>query len=141
MGPLRRALMLVVPAALVSTALAAEPTVLVLLANASDDAGAMARRVVAKLDWPNFECIVVINNTPEANLWRPIEEHQPFYIKLTAGALHGYSGQYQGKIPLNSSGVAPAIIPSVGYCVGRYCGEFALLGLNAALLTIGMTIP
>jgi cellulose synthase/poly-beta-1,6-N-acetylglucosamine synthase-like glycosyltransferase len=30
---------------------------------------------VAKLDWPNFECIVVINNTPEANLWRPIEEH------------------------------------------------------------------
>jgi hypothetical protein len=73
--------------------------------------------------------------------WRPIEEHQPFYIKLTAGALHGYSGQYQGKIPLNGSGVAPAIIPSVGYCVGRVCGEFALLGLNASLFTIGMTIP
>jgi cellulose synthase/poly-beta-1,6-N-acetylglucosamine synthase-like glycosyltransferase/exo-beta-1,3-glucanase (GH17 family) len=30
---------------------------------------------VAKLDWPNFECIVVINNTPEASYWRPIEEH------------------------------------------------------------------
>jgi hypothetical protein len=29
---------------------------------------------VAKLDWPNFECIGS-SNTPEANLWRPIEEH------------------------------------------------------------------
>lgn len=30
---------------------------------------------VAKLDWPNFECVVVINNTPDASYWRPIEEH------------------------------------------------------------------
>jgi hypothetical protein len=75
-------------------------------------------------------------------VWRPIESAQPFYVKLTAGPLHGYSGQYQDKVPLNSSGVAPAIIPSIGYCVmKRYCGEFALLGTNAALLTIGMTVP
>jgi hypothetical protein len=73
--------------------------------------------------------------------WRPIEDHQPFYVKLTAGPLHGYSGQFRDKIPLNSSGVAPAIIPGVGYCVKRYCGEFVMLGANAALLTIGMTIP
>jgi len=74
-------------------------------------------------------------------LWRPIEEHQPFYVKLSAGPLHGYSGQYQDKVPLNSSGVAPAIIPSMGYCVKRYCAEFVLLGTNAALLTIGMSVP
>lgn len=73
--------------------------------------------------------------------WRPIADHQPFYVKLTAGPLHGYSGEYQNKVPFNSSGVAPAIIPSVGYCVQRYCGEFVLLGTNAALLTIGMSIP
>jgi exo-beta-1,3-glucanase (GH17 family)/cellulose synthase/poly-beta-1,6-N-acetylglucosamine synthase-like glycosyltransferase len=30
---------------------------------------------VAKLDWPNFECVVVVNNTPDAALWRPVEEH------------------------------------------------------------------
>lgn len=30
---------------------------------------------VARLDWPNLECIVVINNTPDASDWRPIEEH------------------------------------------------------------------
>ena len=74
-------------------------------------------------------------------VWRPIESEQPFYVKLTAGPLHGYSGQYQDKIPYNSSGVAPAIIPGIGYCVKRYCGEFVLLGTNAALFTIGMTIP
>ena len=30
---------------------------------------------VARLDYPNFECILVINNTPDPALWRPIEEH------------------------------------------------------------------
>jgi hypothetical protein len=75
-------------------------------------------------------------------VWRPIEEHQPFYVKLTAGPLHGYTGQYQNKVPFNHDGWAPAIIPGVGYCVmKRYCGEFVLLGTNAALFTIGMTVP
>ncbi|HTT48051.1 MAG TPA: glycosyltransferase [Pseudolabrys sp.] len=30
---------------------------------------------VAGLDYPNFECVVVINNTPDPALWRPIEDH------------------------------------------------------------------
>ncbi|HTV28980.1 MAG TPA: glycosyltransferase [Xanthobacteraceae bacterium] len=30
---------------------------------------------VAKLDYPNLECILVINNTPDPALWRPVEEH------------------------------------------------------------------
>jgi exo-beta-1,3-glucanase (GH17 family)/cellulose synthase/poly-beta-1,6-N-acetylglucosamine synthase-like glycosyltransferase len=30
---------------------------------------------VARLEYPNFECIVVINNTPDPAYWRPIEEH------------------------------------------------------------------
>ncbi len=30
---------------------------------------------VAKLDWPNFECVVVINNTPDPAMWEPIEDH------------------------------------------------------------------
>ena len=30
---------------------------------------------VARLDYPNFECVVVINNTPDPTFWRPIEEH------------------------------------------------------------------
>jgi cellulose synthase/poly-beta-1,6-N-acetylglucosamine synthase-like glycosyltransferase/exo-beta-1,3-glucanase (GH17 family) len=30
---------------------------------------------VARLDYPNFECVVVINNTPDPAYWRPVEEH------------------------------------------------------------------
>ncbi len=30
---------------------------------------------VSRLDYPNFECVIVINNTPDQTLWRPIEEH------------------------------------------------------------------
>jgi exo-beta-1,3-glucanase (GH17 family)/cellulose synthase/poly-beta-1,6-N-acetylglucosamine synthase-like glycosyltransferase len=30
---------------------------------------------VARLDYPNLECVLVINNTPEPELWRPLEEH------------------------------------------------------------------
>ena len=30
---------------------------------------------ITKLAWSNFECIVVINNTPDPELWMPIEEH------------------------------------------------------------------
>ena len=28
---------------------------------------------VARLDYPNFECVVVINNTPDPAFWQPIE--------------------------------------------------------------------
>ena len=30
---------------------------------------------VARLDYQNYECIVVINNTPDPGLWLPVEEH------------------------------------------------------------------
>jgi cellulose synthase/poly-beta-1,6-N-acetylglucosamine synthase-like glycosyltransferase/exo-beta-1,3-glucanase (GH17 family) len=30
---------------------------------------------IASLEYPNFECIVVINNTPDPALWRPVEDH------------------------------------------------------------------
>jgi exo-beta-1,3-glucanase (GH17 family)/GT2 family glycosyltransferase len=30
---------------------------------------------LAALEYPNFECVLVINNTPDPALWRPIEEY------------------------------------------------------------------
>ena len=30
---------------------------------------------VARLDYPNLECVLVINNTPDPVLWRPVEDH------------------------------------------------------------------
>lgn len=30
---------------------------------------------VANLDYPNFECVVIINNTPDPTFWQPIQDH------------------------------------------------------------------
>ncbi|MGC1466168.1 MAG: glycosyltransferase [Pseudolabrys sp.] len=30
---------------------------------------------IAQLNYPNFECVVVVNNTPDPALWQPVEEH------------------------------------------------------------------
>jgi cellulose synthase/poly-beta-1,6-N-acetylglucosamine synthase-like glycosyltransferase/exo-beta-1,3-glucanase (GH17 family) len=30
---------------------------------------------VARLEYPNFECVVVVNNTPDPAYWQPIQEH------------------------------------------------------------------
>ena len=30
---------------------------------------------VVRLDYPNLECVVVVNNTPDPALWRPVEDH------------------------------------------------------------------
>jgi exo-beta-1,3-glucanase (GH17 family)/cellulose synthase/poly-beta-1,6-N-acetylglucosamine synthase-like glycosyltransferase len=30
---------------------------------------------VAQLDYPNFECVVIINNTPDPAFWQPIQDH------------------------------------------------------------------
>src|SRR3982075_10150 len=31
--------------------------------------------VVSRLDYPNFECVVIINNTPDPEFWQPIQDH------------------------------------------------------------------
>jgi hypothetical protein len=73
--------------------------------------------------------------------FRPIPEQQPFYIKVSAGLVHGYTGQYQNKIPFNHSGVAPIIVPSVGYCITRVCSELVIFGGAGVLVTLGVTVP
>ena len=30
---------------------------------------------VAQLEYPNFECVVIINNTPDPAFWQPIQDH------------------------------------------------------------------
>src|SRR6202035_3452155 len=30
---------------------------------------------VARLEYPNFECVVIINNTPDPAFWQPIQDH------------------------------------------------------------------
>jgi hypothetical protein len=74
-------------------------------------------------------------------LWRPIEKAPEFYVKVAAGVIHGYTGEFKNKIPANSSGYAPGIVPGVGYCYNRFCGEMILFGTAGMLWTVGMTLP
>jgi exo-beta-1,3-glucanase (GH17 family)/cellulose synthase/poly-beta-1,6-N-acetylglucosamine synthase-like glycosyltransferase len=49
---------------------------------------------VARLDYPSFECVVVINNTPDPALWKPIDEHcqilGPRFKFVLANNLQGF---------------------------------------------------
>ena len=73
--------------------------------------------------------------------FRPFDKLQPLYLKLSAGIVHGYTGEYQDKIPMNNSGFAPVIVPSIGYCINRFCSEVVIFGTAGLLVTVGVTIP
>lgn len=67
----------------------------------------------------------------------PIRDSRHWYFKLTGGLLHGYKDEYEDKIPFNGLGIAPAIVPTLGF---RYKGlvvEGNLGGLAVFTLTAG----
>ncbi len=69
--------------------------------------------------------------------FRPFDSLPGLYIRLTGGIVHGYKGEYRDKVPLNSSGFSPIILPMVGYCRWHVCGEVVLFGTNGATLLVG----
>lgn len=62
-----------------------------------------------------------------------------WYLKLTFGLLHGYKEPYEEKIPLNKLGVAPALLPTLGFQYKRFVTEVNLAGLAAVTVTAGIT--
>jgi hypothetical protein len=60
---------------------------------------------------------------------------------VTAGLLHGYEEEYQGKIPLNNLGIAPAIVPSIGWRYRRFVVAVNLLGAAGLIVTFSYSIP
>lgn len=61
------------------------------------------------------------------------------YLKLTGGILHGYKEPYEDKIPLNSLGFAPAIIPTLGFKYKRVFTELQIAGTAAITVTAGFS--
>lgn len=57
--------------------------------------------------------------------------------KLTAGALHGYRGEYRDKIPFNRYEVAPAILPTVGASWKRLEADLIVFGAAGLMVTAG----
>lgn len=61
-----------------------------------------------------------------------------WYTRITFGLMHGYTGEYQDHIPLNQLGTAPVFVPSLGFHYRAVVGEFQLLGLAGAMITLGV---
>lgn len=70
--------------------------------------------------------------------WRAFESDN-WYYKLTGGLLNGYEEPYEDKIPFNDLGIAPAVIPSLGYRNKTFFVEFVQLGLAAGMVTAGFS--
>lgn len=68
------------------------------------------------------------------------EDSSYWYLKLTGGIILGYRDKYEDKIPFNHSGVAPGIIPGVGYQLGRFSVQLNVLGAAGMMLTLGYDI-
>jgi len=61
-----------------------------------------------------------------------------WYAKLMGGLLHGYKEPYEDKIPLNQLGIAPAIVPSLGFRYKWFVAEANLGGLAVITFTAGV---
>lgn len=59
------------------------------------------------------------------------------YFKLTGGVLLGYKEPYENKIPYNNNGVAPGVVPALGYRFGDFNVQINLLGTAAVAFTVG----
>jgi hypothetical protein len=63
--------------------------------------------------------------------------HSGFYGKFVAGLLHGYTGKYQHKVPLNYGGFSPIAYPAIGYGHGPWRAEAQLFWTNGVMFTAG----
>ena len=68
----------------------------------------------------------------------PLLDSPHWYVKLIGGLIHGYKEPYEDKIPLNGLGIAPAVLPSLGYRRGHFLVEAHMAGLAAMTLTAGV---
>ena len=62
-----------------------------------------------------------------------------WYFKLTGGLLYGYKKPYEDKIPLNGLGVAPAVLPTLGFRYKFFVTEVSLAGVAAAHVSVGIS--
>ena len=72
-------------------------------------------------------------------IW-PFFGSQHWYLKVTGGLLYGYKEPYEDKIPLNGLGVAPAILPTLGFRHKFFVAEVSLAGIAAVHVTEGISI-
>jgi len=68
----------------------------------------------------------------------PLFQSPHWYVKVIGGLLYGYKEPYEDKIPLNQLGIAPAIVPSLGFKYRHLVVEAHLGGLAVMTFTAGI---
>jgi len=63
-----------------------------------------------------------------------------WYLKLTGGVVIGYREPYEDKIPFNNDGIAPGIVPGLGYQYDHFNVQVNLLGSAALMVTFGYDV-
>ncbi len=61
-------------------------------------------------------------------------------VNFSGGVIVGYRKPYEDKIPFNHRGVAPAIVPGIGYQIGRFSLQMNVLGVAGLMFTLGYDI-
>ena len=70
--------------------------------------------------------------------WDAFLGQPKLFAKVSAGFIYGYKGKYQDKIPFNDYGIAPVVIPSIGYSLNRDdSAQIMLLGTAGVLFAYG----
>jgi len=65
------------------------------------------------------------------------ETFKNWYIKVTGGLIIGYKEPFEDKLPVNWNGVAPVILPGLGYKFERFNIQINVLGANGFIFTFG----
>ena len=69
--------------------------------------------------------------------WFVPQTEQHVYFSLSAGLLHGYDGEYADRIDFNSSGIAPAALPALGFEYAGVNTQIILFGTAGLMLSLG----
>lgn len=73
--------------------------------------------------------------------WFAADNDQGVYLKLTAGPLYGYRGQYEDKVALNDDGLAWVFVPAISYQIRSFNAQLVFHGTAALVLTFGLDLP
>ena len=70
--------------------------------------------------------------------WDGVLDNPKLFTKVSVGLIYGYKDKYQHKIPFNDYGIAPAVIPSLGWQLNRQeSAQVMLLGTAGLLFAYG----
>ena len=73
-------------------------------------------------------------------VWPRRESGQGWYFKMSGGVILGYKEPYEDNIPYNHNGIAPGIIPALGYKKNRGNVQINLLGTSGFMVTVGFDV-